>query len=101
MECVKCGKSMKTATELFHGFPIKGWKCPGCGEVVFGEKELQPILQYNKLRATGKGVAVKVGSLGNSTIIRVPKVAEQLYGICKGETVRLSLEPGKIVITLG
>ena len=89
---------MRRVTENFHGFPVQGWKCSRCSEVVFDEKQIQPILQYHKLQAYGKPLAVKVGSLGNSKIIRVPKIAEHIYRISKGETVSISLEPKRIII---
>lgn len=96
MHCWKCTKDMKQVKDTFHGFEVDAWKCSLCKEIIYDEKAIQPILQYNKM----KGLSVKVGFLGKSTMFRFPKVAEQIYGIHRGEKLPVSLEPGRIVINL-
>lgn len=100
MKCWECKLIMKKVEETFHGFSVEGWKCPKCQEIVFDEAVIQPILQYNKLQQSKQGLTVKVGVLGKSKILRIPKVAEQIYSITKGEKVTFSLEPGQITVKL-
>ena len=89
---------MRKIEDKFHGFNVEGWECPKCKEVIFDEKEIQPILKYNKLRESKKELTVTVGVLGKSKIFRIPKIAEQVYDIHKGERLRFDLEPDKITI---
>lgn len=89
---------MRREEDFFHGFKIMGWKCPACKEVIYDAKDIQPVLQYNKLKGSKKGLTVTVGRLGGSKILRIPKLAEQLYGISKGDKLRLELEPERISI---
>ncbi|MBU3901912.1 MAG: hypothetical protein KKE04_00910 [Candidatus Thermoplasmatota archaeon] len=46
--CHECKKECVETEEKFHDFVINGWKCPKCGEVIFDEDVIQPILEYNK-----------------------------------------------------
>jgi len=96
MLCWKCNKKMKKVQDKFHGFEIIASKCPKCSEIIYDEKEIQPILKYNKL----KQKTIKVGELGNSKIFRFPKVAEQIYGITKGTQLLFELKPNEITIRL-
>ena len=80
----------------FKGFEINAWKCPKCSEIIYDEKDIQPILKYNQLKQR----TIKVGELGNSKILRLPKVAEQIFGITKGTVVSFELKPRQITITL-
>ncbi|MBI2580222.1 hypothetical protein HYV85_00240 [Candidatus Woesearchaeota archaeon] len=98
MHCWKCETEMRREEDFFHGFKIMGWKCPACKEIIYDAKDIQPILQYNKLKGSKRGLTVTVGTLGNSKIVRIPKVAEQIYRIGKGNKLRLDLEPERISI---
>ena len=89
---------MMPVNDNFHGFSVKGLQCPSCKEVIYNAKDIQPILQYNKLKGSKKGLTVTVGTLGNSKIVRIPKVAEQIYKVGKGDKLRLELEPERISI---
>ena len=89
---------MMPVNDNFHGFSVKGWQCPSCKEVIYDAKDIRPILQYNKLKGSKKGLTVTVGTLGNSKIVRIPKVAEQIYKVGKGDKLRLELEPERISI---
>lgn len=100
MKCWKCNLTMKKIKDEFHGFTVGAWKCPKCKEIIYDENEIQPILQYNKLKEQKKDLMVTVGVLGKSKIFRVPKIAEQLYNIYKGEKFKFNLEPGKITIKM-
>jgi len=98
MKCWKCNLGMKKIKEDFHGFKVNGWKCDKCKEIIFDEKEIQPILNYNKLKESKKGLVVTVGELGKSKFFRIPKIAEQIYNISKGEKLQFDLEPEQISI---
>lgn len=100
MYCWKCKKNMKKARDKFHGFEVSAWKCPECKEIIYDEKEIQPILQYNKLKEKEKDLTVTVGVLGNSKIFRLPKIAEHLYNISKGEKFKFDLKPDEISIKM-
>jgi len=100
MHCWKCNLNMKKIKDKFHGFTVNAWKCSKCKEIIYDEKEIQPILQYNKLKGNKKELKMTVGVLGKSKILRVPKIAEQLYGIYKGDKLKFDLEPNKITIKM-
>lgn len=100
MHCWKCNLNMKKIKDKFHGFEVIAWKCPNCDEIVYDEKDIQPILQYNKLKERKKDLTMTVGVLGKSKIFRVPKIAEQLYDIYKGEKFKFDLKPGEITIKM-
>ncbi len=98
MLCWKCKKEMKRVKDNFHGFTLPAWKCPRCKEIIYDGQDIQPILEYFKMKAEKKGITATVGVLGKSKIVRIPKVAEQIYKIGKGDKLRLELEPGRISI---
>lgn len=91
---------MKSVKDDFHGFSIAGWKCPKCGEIIYDERAIHPILEYFKMKAENKGITATVGVLGESKILRIPKIAEQIYRIGKGDKLRLQLEPEGISIRI-
>lgn len=98
MLCWRCKKEMKRVKDNFHGFTLPAWKCPTCKEVIYDSKDIQPILQYNKMKAAKDGITVTVGVLGDSKILRIPRVAEEIYKINKGDKLKLDLGPEGICI---
>jgi len=98
MLCWKCKKEMEWVKDTFHGFTLPAWKCPNCKEIIYDAKDIQPILEYNKLRAAKNGMVVTVGVLGESKIVRIPKLAEEIYKISKGDKLKLDLSPEGICI---
>ena len=97
MHCWKCNKNMKKIKDKFHGFKINAWKCFKCKEIVYDCEEIQPILQYNKLKQTKKLLTTR-GVLGKSKIFRIPKIVEQIYNIYKGEKLEFNLKPEEVII---
>lgn len=95
LNCWKCNMTMKRIIDNFQGFKVDAWQCIKCKEIVYDEEEIQPILKYNKLK-NSKKVASKIGILGNSKILRIPKVIENLYNITKGKKIEFELEPESI-----
>lgn len=100
INCWKCNIDMKKIKDKFHEFTIDAWECPQCKEIIYDEGNIQPILQYNKLKENKKELITTIGVLGKSKIIRIPKIAEQLYEIHKGEKFKFDLRPDEIVIKL-
>ena len=96
--CWKCKKEMKPVKDNFHGFSVAGWKCPDCKDIIYDESAIHPILEYLKMKAEKKVITAAIGVLGESKILRIPKVAERLYKISKGDKLRLELKPDGITI---
>ena len=96
--CWKCKKAMKPIKDNFHGFSVAGWKCPECRELIYDERAIHPILEYFRMKAEKKGITATVGVLGESKILRIPKVAEQIYKISKGDRLKLDFGPEGICI---
>jgi len=87
MECSCGGKATKTRLEL-DGFSVSGWKCSKCGEVYLDPRDVNPILKLKKL-ASEQMLSSKVGKVGNSLVLRIPKELADLYGIKKGRILKL------------
>ena len=98
MLCWKCEREMKRVKDNFHGFTLPAWKCPGCKEIIYDGRDIQPILEYLKMKAKKGGITATVGVLGRSKIVRIPKVAEEIYKIRKGDRLKLDLGPEGICI---
>ena len=88
--CWKCNLGMERVKDRFQGFQVEAWKCLKCGEVVYDENVVQPILKLRKLQQEQK-ITSKVGVLGKSMIVRIPKAVEQLYHLSKGKMVEFEL----------
>mgnify|MGYP001604523848 FL=1 len=99
LNCWKCNITMKKIIDNFEGFKVNAWLCTKCKDIVYDEADIQPILKYNKLK-TSKKVASKVGILGKSKIIRIPKSVEQIYNITKGKKIEFELEPEAIKLKI-
>ena len=89
---------MKRVKDNFHGFTLPAWKCLVCKEIIYDAKDIQPVLEYNKRKSAKDGITITVGMLGKSKIVRIPKVAEEIYGIGKGDKLKLELGPEGICI---
>ena len=88
-KCTKCKDIMKKKELVVEGIKVRGWECPICSETVLHTEDAQKMFIFNKLK---KGLKVKVGSLGQSLIIRVPKEAAEFYEITKGKSITLKAE---------
>ncbi|MBI3413136.1 MAG: AbrB/MazE/SpoVT family DNA-binding domain-containing protein [Candidatus Aenigmarchaeota archaeon] len=80
----ECGKKARQAAIKYKGYEVRGWKC-SCGNDYIHPED---SLKVSKLEKS-KGVEVKVGLLGDSVIIRIPKELSEIYGIRKGSTLKL------------
>ena len=88
-KCTKCDIVMKKKEIIIEGIKVRGWECPKCNETVLHQEDAQKMFIFNKLK---KGLKVRVGSLGQSLIIRFPKEAAEFYDITKGRSKTLKAE---------
>ena len=96
MECACGGIAGEFITE-FKGFKIRGWKCNKCAEEFLDPREIEPILKINKLLKEHK-LKAKVGVVGNSITLRIPKPLATAYKLKKGEEVEYALEKEGILV---
>lgn len=82
----ECGTWMKKKLFTLAGVRVRGWECPKCGESILHPEDTQYALVLNKLK---RGIPVKVGELGNSLILRIPKEVADFYKIRKGGNLTL------------
>lgn len=75
--CYRCGAGLREATILKEGVPLYCMRCPSCGEEYFTSSEL---IRFDIL--TGRRSDVRTfGTLGDSTILRLPPAIVARYGI--------------------
>ena len=97
MKCFKCGSEVKADRREFNimGFKVGGWKCPKCREEYYEGDDINKVFVYNKLK---KGIPVKVGALGNSLVMRLPKEVSSVLEIKKGQEVILRVRDNELVV---
>ena len=83
IKCV-CGEFAKSKIFNVEGFKIKGWQCAKCDRIEYSE-EINKVLTIKKLKK--QPISVRVGTLGVSEFIRIPKEIQQLTNLKKGEKV--------------
>jgi len=81
-----CGRSASAATLQYKEYRVRGWKCE-CGEQYIHPQDSLKISFIEKLKH--EKIEVKVGKLGASLVIRIPKQLEDLYKIKQGEKIEL------------
>ncbi len=92
MKCVKCGGWAEETTLTVDGFRMRAWKCGACGEEYLHPEDAERALVLNKYK---KGIKVKVGTLGESTIVRIPKELASALGLRKGKEVEIKSKDAK------
>ncbi|MFC1752555.1 AbrB/MazE/SpoVT family DNA-binding domain-containing protein [Thermoproteota archaeon] len=97
MKCFNCNSNVNAKRQVFNimGFKVRGWKCPKCGEEYYEGDDINKVLVYNKLK---KGIPVKVGALGNSLVMRLPKEVSSVFDIKKGQEVVLRVKDKELVV---
>lgn len=88
-KCTNCNVVMKKKMFVIGGINIRGWECHECKEGVLHPEDAQKMFVFNKLK---KGLYVKVGELGKSLIMRIPKEVAEFYRISKGGEIKLKAE---------
>jgi len=94
--CHECGIKMEKKRFKLEGILVRGWKCKKCHETILHPEDAQRVLVLNKLKA---GIPVKVGELGSSLIVRLPKQIAEYYHIKAGKIVSLGVS-GKHTIAI-
>ena len=87
--CIKCDDVMEKKIFTIEGIKIRGWECSKCKETVLHPEDSQKMFIFNKLK---KGLSVKVGELGKSLIVRIPREVAEFYNISKGREIKLKAD---------
>ncbi len=87
--CSACNDKMSKTRVTIQGVSVRAWECKKCKETLLHPEDAQKVLVLNKLR---QGISVKVGKLGESLMVRLPKELTQFYRIEKGEDLILKGE---------
>ncbi len=83
----ECGKKAKRSIIKYKDYDVRGWRCSSCrGSYIHPEDSLR-ISKLEKLKK--HKVKVKVGIVGQSMIIRIPKELVEIYGFKKGKEIEL------------
>jgi len=83
----ECGKKAKSSIIKYKEYEVRGWKCQSCGEKYIHPEDSLKISKLEKLKK--KGIKVKIGVVGQSIVIRIPKVLSEIYGFKKGKEIEL------------
>jgi len=95
MKCIMCGGTTAKQNVEYKEFGIVLGKYPGhvcekCAEVYFDESTVDKIQQKSKeLGLFGLAKKAKVGEIGNSIAIRIPKELATFLSLEKGMEVTL------------
>ena len=88
-KCTKCNSSMRKKSLVVEGTNIRGWECVKCKDTVLHPEDAQKMLVLSKLK---RGLSVKIGELGKSLVVRIPKEVAKLYKLSKGEQLTMKAE---------
>ena len=88
-KCTKCYSLMKKKNLVVEGVNVRGWECTKCKDTVLHPQDAQRMLLLSKLK---KGLSVKIGELGNSLVVRIPKEIAEHYKLFKGEQITVKAE---------
>ncbi len=91
LEC-DCGEWASPKTFKVEGFKVRGWFCKKCKEIWYSD-DINQVLMMRKLKK--QPIAVKVGRLGESEIVRIPKEVGIAVGLKVGEEVLIYPENPK------
>jgi hypothetical protein len=98
MECV-CGEIAKESHTNIEGYKVRSWKCKKCGEEYIDSGDAEFVLLASKTRK--HPIKARVGVLGESYIIRIPKEIAELMHIAKGKVAKITLAgPNDILVTV-
>ena len=94
----ECGGKMKLAEiEVSKDINSEAYKCEKCGEIEFTEEQMREALR-KKEKAIKMVVTRKLGEVGGSLVLRIPKAVEEQMKLKSGEEVNLIVEKNKIII---
>lgn len=99
-EFIKCecgGKMVKSQIEIVPDLFSLGYKCSKCGEIEFTEEQMRKALRA-KEKAIKIMVTRKLGMVGESLVLRIPKDVSETMHLKEGEEVRVMVENNKIIV---
>ncbi|UCE72939.1 MAG: AbrB/MazE/SpoVT family DNA-binding domain-containing protein [Methanomassiliicoccales archaeon] len=88
MEC-NCGELTKESHTNIQGYRVKSWKCPKCGEEYIDSSDAEYVLLAGKTQKIP--IRVRIGVLGESFIIRIPREIVDLMHITRGNVVTITV----------
>jgi len=91
---LKCDCGQWASPKTFHieGFTVRGWQCSKCKEIWYSD-DINQVLIMRKLKR--QPISVKIGKLGESQIVRIPKEIGIAVGLKVGEEVLIYPEDQK------
>ena len=93
-----CGGEMQISKiEIMPDLFSEGYKCRTCGEVEFTEEQMRKALKA-KENAIKLMVTRKLGTIGGSLVLRIPKSVSTKMKFKSGEEVRVIVEKNKMII---
>ncbi len=97
MKC-ECGNDMKIEkVEILPGLSSEGYKCAKCGEIEFDEGQMKKALKIKEM-AIKVMVKRKLGKVGGSLVLRIPKEVEESMNLKSGEDVKIIVENKKMIV---
>lgn len=94
----ECGGKMKLEeVEIASDIKNAAYKCEKCGEIEFTEGQMREALR-KKEKAIKTVVTRKIGEIGGSLVIRIPKSVENQMKLKSGKEVNLTVEKNRIII---
>lgn len=98
MKCA-CGALAQPTRIKIDGYGVRAWKCPKCKEEYLDSGDAEFLLIMKKLQK--KGITAKIGVLGNSFIVRIPKEIAEILKLAKGKKALLSMNaPNNLTISV-
>lgn len=94
LECYRCGVVTDPVMVIVKGYGVRGWRCPKCGEEMLHPQDAQLALRLAK----EEKIEARVSQLGRQTIIRVPALIRDYYGLDKLEKVTLRPRSSKELV---
>ena len=89
-KCIECDGEVKKSSIVKKGIVLEAWECQKCGEKYIPSREMS---RYEILTGRRKTHVRKVGPIGASLKITIPKDIAEKFGIGEGEL--LYFEPKK------
>lgn len=104
--CEECGGKIIFKTIPYELYGVKlgdypAMACQKCGEIVFTEEISRTMTAKAKeLGLFGLDAKTKVGQVGDSLDVRIPKRVAEFLGIHKGREVWIHPEKNRIIIEI-
>jgi AbrB family looped-hinge helix DNA binding protein len=94
----ECGGQMKLSQiEVMPDLFSEGYKCSKCGDTEFTEEQMRKALR-KKEQAIKLMVTRKLGTIGGSLMLRIPKSVSSKMNLKSGEEVRVIVENDKMIV---